>query len=143
MKTKTKVIIGLSTAVVLLILAVAGLIGGWLYYMDRRLHEPVLRAKLDKAWDDGEAFGKTTDQNGCLAKGLTFTDSPDIFDLTNSDFDAGCFITCQPSPGFCDGVPKFFDRNWTDDQCSGRKENKDACLSVFHHKLSSCQIGSK
>ncbi len=140
MKTKTKVIAGVAAAF-LIVMAVMGFVGGGLYYINRRLHDPALRAKLDKAWDDGEAFGKTTDQNGCLAKGLTFTDSADIFDLTNSDFDTGCFITCQPSPGFCDGVPKFFDRNWTDDQCSGKRENKEACLSVFHQKLSSCQIG--
>lgn len=143
MKTKTKVIAGVLIAFVLIIMVVIGLVGGGLYNMNRRLNDPALRAKLNKAWDDGEAFGKTTDQNGCLAKGLTFTDSTDTFDLSNADFDTGCFMTCKPSPGFCDGVPKFFDRHWTDDQCAAKKENIDACLSVFYEKLSTCQIGGK
>ena len=140
MKTKTKIITGAAIALVLLIFVMIGVaVGGW-YYIGHRLQEPKLRAKLDKAWDDGEAFGKTTDQNGCMTKGLLFTDSADSFDLSNNDFDHACLSACRKSPGFCDGVKLDFGGHWPDNQCEDRKQNKEACITAFERKQFFCRI---
>lgn len=123
-----------------LVLVVITLLGGAYYYMDRRLHEPVLRAKLDKAWDDGEKFGKTTDQNGCMAKALTFNDSQDSFDLSNADFDHACLSASSSSPNFCDGVDLKFGGEWPEDQCSTRTFNREACITAYENKLFVCRF---
>ena len=142
MTTKTKVILGVSTAVLIFILLFIGIgVGGW-YYIGLRQHEPALRAKLDKAWEDGKQFGMTTDQNGCVAKGITFPDPPDTFDVSNYDFDFACLQASRRSPGFCDGVALDYGEKWSEDQCRG-KQNPKACSTAYDVKQSTCRRESK
>ena len=140
MKTGAKVIIGIASAMVVFILVGIGLLGGAYYYMDHRLHEPKLRAKLDKAWEDGEKFGKTTDQNGCMAKALTFNDSQDSFDLSNNDFDHACLSAARPSPKFCNGVDLKFGGEWPEQQCGTRTFNRETCVTAYENKLLVCRF---
>lgn len=115
---------------------------GW-YYIGIKQHEPVLRAKLDKAWEDGKQFGMTTDQNGCIAKGLTLTDPPDSFDVSNYDFDFACLQASRKSPGFCDGVALDYGDQWPEDRCRDNKQNPKACITAYDVKQSTCRRESE
>lgn len=138
MKTRTVIIVGGGTAALVLLLLTIVVAGGY-YYLDHKMHEPTLRAKLDKAWDDGDVFGKTTDQDGCMTKALSFVDSPDKYDLSNYDFGHACFSACRPSQGFCDGVSIYLGEDWADDQCPEGRSNREACISAFENKQSACR----
>lgn len=140
MKTRTKIIIASATGVCLIVIVLIGVVAGGFYYVRHRLNEPKLRAKLDKAWDDGEKFGKTTDQNGCMAKALTFNDSPDSFDLSNNDFDHACLSASRQSPSFCDGVDLKFGGEWPDQQCRTRTFNRETCVTAYENKLLVCRF---
>lgn len=143
MKTKTKVIVAVSAAIVILILLFVTIGVGFWYYTGFRQHEPALRAKLDKASEDGKQFGMTSDQNGCMAKGLTIADPPNTFDVSDYDFDFECLRTSRRSPGFCDGVSLAYDDGWPEDQCRDNKQNPKACATAYDVKQSTCRWESK
>lgn len=90
--------------------------------------------KRDQANLDGREFGKTTDQNGCVEKGLTL---PNDF-VNKLSFTSGCLRTSRPAPDFCEGVP-YYDPDWADEQCKKIGDNKDACKQAFQSKQSFCK----
>ena len=139
MNTKTKIIVASATGVFLIVILLIGIAAGGVYYLGYRLNEPELRAKLDRAWKEGEKFGKTTDQDGCMAKGLAFDDSPNIYDMSNADFDFACLRASRPSPNFCDGVELKFSGNWPEDQCRVGMKNREACVTAYESKLIVCR----
>jgi hypothetical protein len=90
--------------------------------------------KRNQANIDGREFGKTTDWNGCLEKGLTLPN-----DLINkSSFTSGCLRTSRPTPDFCEGVPGY-DQKWAGEQCKKAGDNTDSCIQAFDAKRSFCR----
>lgn len=143
MTTKTKIIIGIGAALILLVVIVgAGLAGGF-YYVLHRLDDPAVKAKLDKAKADGTGFGKTTDQNGCMTKAYTLIPVTDSIDISNAEFTNACMKSSTPTPGFCEGVPFVFNRDWFAEQCKAVGHNDDACLTAFIAKRNFCQMDGK
>ena len=90
--------------------------------------------KRDQATLDGREFGKTTDQNGCMEKGINL---PNDFSSKWS-FTSGCLRTSRPTPDFCKGVPGYDDK-WADEQCKKVGDNKDSCIQAFNTKRSFCR----
>lgn len=88
----------------------------------------------DQANLDGREFGKTTDWNGCVAKGLTL---PNDFVNKNS-FTSGCLRTSRPTTEFCKGV-QAYDSNWADEQCRKVGDNKDSCKQALQAKQYFCK----
>ena len=83
---------------------------------------------------EGREFGKTTDQNGCMEKGLALPH--DFIDKTS--FTSGCLRTSRPVTDFCRGVP-YFERQWADEQCKNVGDNKDSCIQAFEAKRHLCR----
>lgn len=94
--------------------------------------------KRDQAEIDGRKygreFGKTTDQNGCMEKGVAL---PNGF-FKKWSFTSGCLRTSRPSPDFCKDVPGY-DYKWGDEQCKKVGDNKDSCIQAFYSKQFFCR----
>ena len=138
METKTKVIVGVGTILVLIVVAIGVVIGGF-YLVTQKFREPVLREKLDKAIADGKAFGKTTDNAGCMKKGLTLPTPTDTFDLSDEEFDQACLDASSPPTDFCTGVDFNFGGTWPDDQCDKLGNKTHACYAAYREKLDFCR----
>ena len=137
MKTRTKVIIGIVSGVLILGLIAVGVIVGVSYYVLQRIDNPELVKKHEAAKKDGTEFGKTTDQNGCMEKGFTLPPPSDSFDTSNHYFVKACLRSSRPTANFCDGVPFLLDRDWFAKQCSGF-DNNTACIEAFTAKKDFC-----
>lgn len=95
--------------------------------------------KREQARVDGGEFGKTTDQNGCMEKGL-------LRDATGvSGFVKECLKSSKPIPDFCDGVPLGYDpgkakdiSKWLDERCKKDGDNGRSCLDTFIGKRDFC-----
>ena len=143
MKTKTKIIVGSISAVLLLIFLVIVGIFGFFVYVGGRLENPALKQKTAQAKADGAAFGKTTDQNGCIEKGYLLEAPTDSFDMSSQKFLNECLNASRPSTDFCEGVPFVFDRQWFDEQCKKVGHNDDSCINALIAKRNYCQMGGK
>jgi hypothetical protein len=139
MKTKTKVIIGVLVTIGLVaILGIVGLVSAW-EYASAKFSDPEIRKKNDQGITDGIAFGKTTDQNGCLEKGFTLEEKDTSFDLSNHYFLEKCLKTSRPTPNFCDGVPFFSGGKWEDEECKKIGRETVACGLAMYEKRDYCR----
>lgn len=101
-------------------------------------------AQHDAVTIEGKEFGKTTDQEGCIKRGLSWLgdeENPSIKQLAlNGHFVNECLRSSKPSPNFCKGVPKMLesDRKWKKEQCSMVGRDDLTCDVVFDEKKSYC-----
>ena len=143
MKTRTKIILGVSLALVLCGAAAIIIIGGAAVYFSREINLPERVEKMKKAKTDGIEFAKTTDQNGCMEKGFSLKPAADSFDISNVTFVKECLNASRPTANFCDGVPFMLKRDWFEDQCRTFGENNDSCVTAFIAKRDYCQMDGK
>ena len=143
MKTKTKIIVGvLATGGLMAIMAIIGIVSLW-EYAGAKFRSPEIRRINDKGIADGIAFGKITDQNGCLEKGFTLEEKNNAFDLSNNYFLEKCFITSRPTPNFCAGVPFFSGGKWEENECKKIGRDNDACQAAMTAKRIYCRSDKK
>jgi hypothetical protein len=97
------------TVAVCFVLFVAGAVGLGVYMWKRHSGELLDAGK--KQYEQGLAFGKETDESGCLDQALTrykgnrgMTGS-----LSAGVFVRACWTSSRPTAGFCDRVPKPLD----------------------------------
>jgi hypothetical protein len=140
MTTRTKIIIGIVSGVLIIGLLVVGGIVGVSYYVLKRVDNPELAKKRENAKSDGADFGKTTDQNGCMEKGFTLPSPSDSFDLSNHYFVKACLRSSRPTTSFCDGVPFLLDRDWFKKQCDKFGDNNATCIEAFTAKRDFCRL---
>lgn len=119
-------------------IAVLAVVGFVLYiYSDKRY-----LAQHDTVTIEGRGFGETTDQNGCIERGLSWlgdVKDPSIKQVTlNGRFVNECLRSSKPSPNFCKGVPKLVDREWKSEQCRVVGRDDLTCDVVFDEKRSYC-----
>jgi hypothetical protein len=64
-----------------------------------------------KSVEEGVAFGRETDEAGCLAEAIArYKANPGLgTSLSTGMFEQGCFKVSRPTEGFCDGVPSPID----------------------------------
>lgn len=135
MQTKNKIFIGCGGAILISVLAFIGLV----FYIgsDKEYTE-----QHSAAIEEGNNFGKTTDQNGCLQQGLlrmNGVENPTIKQLSlNGRFVNECLDVSKPSPNFCKDVPKVIVRDWINDQCSLIGRNDNVCYVVYDEKTTFC-----
>src|SRR5688572_20608130 len=136
MTKKSKIFVGCGVAIIIPVIAFIGLI--FFIGSDKEYTE------LHKiALEEGNKFGKTTDQNGCLKQGLlrmADVKEPTINQLaSNGRFVNECLDTSKPSPDFCKDVPKVIVRDWIHKQCELIGSKNDAvCYVVFDEKTTFC-----
>jgi hypothetical protein len=136
---KTLIISGMFLLVALIA------IGGLIYFLSMGPSEDYV-----EKMNEGRAFGRSTDQNGCMKEGLSRAKKILVLDTDNSilndKFVVGCLDTSRASPGFCDNVPGLVlstFENWERKQCkkSGMDPVDTDCKSVFSHQVSFCEWG--
>ena len=136
MTNKGKVFIGCGTMILIPVIALIGLI---VYIGSDKEYAEQHKIALE----EGRSFGKTTDQNGCLQKGLSWLGDikqPTITQLAlNGRFVSECLDASKPVPNFCQNVPKVIVRDWINEQCKiiGRKDDS-ICYVVFDEKTTFC-----
>jgi len=98
----------ITIAVSLVILA-ASVIGFGLYWWSHHSHELFEAGR--KQIEQGEAFGKQTDEQGCLDEAITRYKANRGFSgsISTGLFLRSCLEASRPTPGFCDQVPKQSD----------------------------------
>ena len=128
-----------SLVVVTIILVAAGV--GYVYFTGNLDHNPE-RPK-------GEEFGRSTDQNGCVAESLKrireYPESTFIERLNKAhiaSFATGCLSTCRPTKDFCDGVPRVKDVfegfKYVASKCELAGLERGDCHNVFRRVIKEC-----
>lgn len=137
MTNKGKIFIGCGIAILIPVLAIIGFVA--YIYSDKEY-----LAQHDAVTIEGKEFGKTTDQNGCIQRGLSWlgnVKNPTIKQVSlNGHFVNECLRSSKPSPNFCAGVPKMLDRDreWKKEQCGLVSRDDLTCDVVFDEKKSYC-----
>lgn len=106
MSKAAKIIITIAVSLVILAASVIGL---GVYWWSHHSHE--LFEAGQKQIEQGQEFGKKTDEQGCLDEAISrykanrgFTGS-----ISTGLFLRSCLQASRPTPGFCDQVPKPLD----------------------------------
>jgi len=139
MTTKTKVIVGVCVALLILgLLFVLALVGIGLYVASDKEGAKQYSDALAK----GPEFGKKTDQMGCLREGFARLESvsqPSISQLTANDvFVRECLGASRPNAGFCDRVPLLPYSGWIEGECDKMGRIDAVCRGVFDAKHTFC-----
>lgn len=128
-----------AVAIAIPVVMIAAIVAGFSYYIvsdkegGKLYHDAVVQ---------GPEFGKTTDQNGCIAEGLARLKGvakPSISQISANDmFVRGCFETAKPVTEFCRDVPSVPYSDWVAGECR-KIGNRDAsCPGVMDAKHTFC-----
>ncbi|MDY6890527.1 MAG: hypothetical protein SVU24_02855 [Pseudomonadota bacterium] len=101
--------------------------------------------------NDGLAFGRQSDQQGCLERTLSRFDGCTGFDCTVNygRFLRACLESARPSAGFCDAVPPFReepsedDKSWARHTCWGRNIRGEGCRLLLREQQLFCGIAEE
>src|SRR5207237_5384791 len=98
MRTALKVILIIGVCLVLLI--VAG-VGAGVYWWKHHGQEFITASK--QAMDEGQEFGRHTDNDGCVAETVARTKREQNFSaaIAHNLFLRGCLDASRPTPNFC------------------------------------------
>lgn len=140
MSAGVKAILIIVALVMLVVLAITGMGVYWWSQHGQRLVEGVQNAQTE-----GEAFGRQTDNAGCLEEILSrhrahhdFSDA-----LPNSLFLNGCLRTSRPTTGFCEGVPRGNEFGatieWQMQQCRQANLTDSYCGQLFQQVQQHCE----
>lgn len=140
MSTWIKALLIISICFVLLIVGVVGFGAYWL-----STHKDELIRSAESARADGAAFGRRTDNQGCLTEVLRrhkehhgFSDA-----ILNNLFISGCLDASRPTSGFCDGVPKTSEMtasvSWRLKKCTDAGLSDSYCGNLFGEVQKYCE----
>ena len=127
---------------VLVMIVMCGLAG--LFLIARRFEDPE-RYAVKRA--EGREFGKAIDQRGCMTEALKRSKNINLLSMDenvdNELFLEGCLVTSRPVPGFCEGVPQWWNlkgSEWKQAQCERASQDpaRTGCLMVFSQQIEYC-----
>jgi hypothetical protein len=111
-----------------------------------RTYGPGLVETGQQGVEQGEAFGRGTDEKGCVAESLARHESAKGFGemIKANVFLRSCLEASRPTAGFCDDVPGRLEfiksAQWQSDQCKGHGfENSTPCKQVFQQVQKFCE----
>jgi hypothetical protein len=106
MSLAAKIVLTIVTCFVLFAVGAVGL-GAYLWSR----HSGALLEAGRKQTEQGLAFGRQTDESGCLDQAIARYKSNRgvVGSVATSLFVQACWRASRPTPGFCDHVPKPFD----------------------------------
>lgn len=141
MKTWLPIILGFVGGVAVTGLVVVGLIVGGLLYIQKA------GADSDKAHqmarDAGAAFGRGTDQEGCISRTLDLEESF-VGPYDAPAFVSACLSESRETPNFCDGVPSArSDYNWPKETCVRIGRDTKQCEAAYYEKKYFCEKRNK
>ena len=136
---KVTLIVGAVLLVMLVGLVVAGV------YVVRDYGAPLME-QGKQVMEEGEAYGRQTDNEGCLAEGISRHKSAQGFaELIKTNlFLQTCLGASRPTPGFCDGVPgrtEFIkSAQWQVAECQRHGLSTDRqCQQLFQQVQQFCE----
>jgi hypothetical protein len=143
MSTTGKVVI---IVVICVLLFLALCIGAGIYWVSRRGPQYLEAGK--KNFEEGQAFGKTSDNEGCLAETLSRHKRATGLgaSISQSLFLRACLDASRPTRGFCDDVPLKTDfvraAQWQVNQCAAHGFPQDTyCNQLFAQVQDYCATG--
>ena len=136
MPTWVKVVLVL--VLVVAVLGIGAVIAGLLV---ARRYGPELVQENRQAMEEGQEYGRRTDDAGCLNEGVArqarvagFRDM-----LKNNFFMRSCLEVARPTPGFCEGVPgrlEFMKSvGWQAEQCKRHGLGPEQQCSQFFQQI--------
>jgi hypothetical protein len=75
-----------------------------------------------------------------MEKAYLLESTSDRFDLSNEAFDESCLNASRPTPNFCEGVPRMFNREWVHEQCEKVGHDTTSCYQAFAEKIDFCRM---
>ena len=124
-----KVILLIVGAFVLIIVVI-----GFVAYRSIQAHGPELKAAVEKAQNDGAAFGAGKQPADCIDEALRRADRTFTGTIRTRMFADACFKASTQPPGYCDQVPSriIATAKWANAECARRKLGGDqACVQVY------------
>jgi len=141
MSTTGKVILTISICLILLI---AGLVGGAVYWWSHHGRQTV--EAMGSGMKEGAEAGKKTDNQGCVDQSLErYKKRPGIAgSISTSLFLQGCLIESSPTAGFCDDVPRPIEfmksASWQIQKCKDAGMADDPyCRQIFAAVQQHCE----
>lgn len=137
----------LIIAAVILVLVVGAIAAG-LYWWSQ--NKDALLAKGKATMEEGEDFGRTSDNRGCVDEAISrYKKEPGFTAAISSGlFETSCLDSSRPTPGFCNDVPKQteFVRSgqWRVEQCRKVDLGSDSyCQQLFAPVQQYCERGAR
>jgi hypothetical protein len=97
-------------------------------------HGPELKAAVEKARDDGAAYGTGKAPADCIDEALRRGDRSFTGQIRTRMFSDACLKASTPSAGYCDTVPSgiIATAKWANEQCLRRNLGGDQlCVQVY------------
>lgn len=111
-------------------------VGGFVYWVYQNKGKFVQTA--EQVLKDGKEFGEKTNNIGCMNEALSRhkQDKSLTGRISTATFLGVCLSVSDPSPGFCDGVPRddeiLKSANWRLKKCSDAGlQNDQGCQQIF------------
>ena len=134
---------GLIISLILLVIVIAAGVAAGIYWLST--HSGEFFEKSKQSMVDGERFGKTSDNQGCLAESIARYKQNTGFSgaLSTQLFLQGCLQASKESPGFCDAVPKRTEfiksAQWQQEQCARNNLKDTYCPQLFGQVQTFCE----
>jgi hypothetical protein len=134
---------GLIISLVLLVIILAVGVGAGIYWLSTHGGEYLEKSK--QAMVEGQRFGKTTDNQGCLTEAIARHKQSPGFNgaLSTQLFLQSCLQASRETPGFCDGVPKRTEfmksGRWQQEQCARNNLRDPYCPQIFGQVQMFCE----
>ncbi|HXD32644.1 MAG TPA: hypothetical protein VN643_16095 [Pyrinomonadaceae bacterium] len=139
----TGLVKGLLISGVVIVLVVLIIVGAAAYWISTRGGEWIEKGKQSVA--EGQAFGKETDNQGCLTEALTRhrKDASMSGAISIQVFLTACFPSSRQTPGFCDEVPRRTEfiksGQWQVQQCQKEGLRDSYCPQIFSAVQNFCE----
>ena len=133
MPTWLKILLAIALAIVLL---VVGAVAAGVYWWSR--NKDALMARAKEVVAEGKDFGGHSNNQGCVDESISrYKKEPGLSTaISTSIFMRTCLDTSEPTPGFCDDVPKETEfiksGQWRVEQCRSYGLGGDSyCPNLF------------
>lgn len=143
----TGVVKGILISAIALVLVMVIIIGAAIYWVSSHGGEWLEKTKESVA--EGERFGKGTDNQGCITEALARHRKNASMSgaLATQLFLASCLPSSDPTPGFCDDVPKRLEflksAQWQALQCQRADLRDRYCPQLFAQVQNFCEAAGR
>jgi hypothetical protein len=138
----------LIAVVIIFVLLAAGVIVGGVVWWSR--NKDKLLGSVKNAMTEGRAYGRTTDNQGCVDESLArYKRDPGFGSVIATNlFDTACLDASRATPGFCSDVPKETEfiksGQWRAEQCRRVDLSSDSyCQQLFQPVQQFCARGPR
>lgn len=136
MTKSTKYILIICICIFITCSGTVGLVFFWIRTSGQRIYNEINETAKSSA-NEGTAFGRTTDENGCLLEAVN------RLNIENSISDkakihlflAYCIRTSKPSAGFCSNIPArtaiIDTAKWAQKRCNDIGSKNEDCVEIM------------